>query len=271
MPGGLSCLFTLCDPFSSLNMDPKKRRLKSAINELKMLHILVWFVILLPSVIKAGTSRFPMLLVQLTAMALLSFSILHCIRLKGCSFSYHALDLLMILFPILAAFSTFSVHYKHHAQSVLLLVLSFSIIYFCLAEFFSVHDLERLWWGFIGLGIFESMVGLYQFVFQNEYRVPGTFYNPNHLAGFLACLLMVLLARLALNPSFRRHIPFKILTIILFGAVILLTRSRGALLALTGGFFGLLCFTPSKKRIFSFLIAPPSIPQYYFRREPRKV
>ena len=154
----------------------------------------------------------------------------------------------MITFLLLSAFSTFGVHYKHNAQRCFLLIFSFVIFYFHIAEYFSIKSLERLWWGLIGLGIFEGIVGSYRVLFLGEYRAIGTFYNPNHLAGFLACLLMLLFARLVFNPSFRKSLVFKILIIILLGVAIFLTRSRGGFFALLGGGIGFLFLIRSKKK-----------------------
>ena len=221
----------------------------------RLIHIIIWSGILLTAIYKAGTSRLPSLILQLMALLLLFISILYGIRRKEWQFSYHPIDLLMIAFVILAAISTFRVHYQHNAQRCFFLILAFAIFYFHIAEDFSIKDFERLWWGMIGLGIIESVIVLYQFIFLNQSRPPGTFYNPNHLACFLACLFMFIIARLVFNPFFRRFFIFKILIIVFLGIGILMTQSRGGFFALFGGGIGFLLLIKSKKRVFCFLIA----------------
>jgi O-antigen ligase len=232
-----------------------KKVSKLFLNENRLIHIIIWIGILLPSLIKAGTPRLPRLFIQLTAMLLLFITLFYYFRQGKWKLSYSNIDILVICFVLLAAFSTFMVSYKHNAQSCFLLIVSFAIFYFHISEYFSKTGLELLCWALIGLGIFESIIGFYQAIFLEQSRITGTFYNPNHLSGFFACLSMLLFARLVFNPSFRKYLGFKVLIILFMMSAFLLTRSRGGLLALIGGSACFIFLINAKKKAFFFLIA----------------
>ncbi len=107
----------------------------------------------------------------------------------------------------------------------------------------------------MGLGIFEAFLGYYQAVFKSEYRISGTFYNTNHLAGFLACLSVVLLSRIIFNKSFRTKIIPKLSFLLILLIALFLTRSRGGLLSLIGGIGLIIIFLKkARKRALLLLI-----------------
>jgi len=124
-----------------------------------------------------------------------------------------------------------------------------------MAHNFSIRDIEMLLWGMVGLGVAQSLIGFYQAFFLREVRITGTFYNPNHLAAFLACLCMLIAARMVFHPPFRTKGVLKAGLIAVMGGALFLTGSRGGLLALAGGAVGFILCTRARWRVLSVLIA----------------
>ncbi|MGA1840019.1 MAG: O-antigen ligase family protein [bacterium] len=241
-------------------MSENKRISGFYLNEKRLVHFIIWIGILLPTFVKAGTPRLPRLFIQIMAMMLLLITLLYCLRKDKHKQSYYnliinSLDILVISFVILSAFSTFMVSYGHNAQSCFLLVVSFAIFYFHISGYFSIKNIEKLLWALIGLGILESAIGFYQAFFLSHTRITGTFYNSNHLASFLACLSMFLFARMIFNRPFRKKYVLKIIIILFLVSALFLTRSRGGILALIGGGIGFIPLINKKKIAFSFMIA----------------
>ena len=115
-------------------------------DEDRLIHFIIWIGILLPSLIRAGTPRFPRLFIQLMAMLLLFMTLFYCFRKGNQKLYYYSnLDILVICFVLFSAFSTFTVSYKHNAQSCFILIISFVVFYFHILGYFSIKDLEKLW------------------------------------------------------------------------------------------------------------------------------
>ncbi|MGA1794326.1 MAG: O-antigen ligase family protein [bacterium] len=220
----------------------------------RLIHIIVWTGVLLPSLIKAGTPRLPGLFIQISALLLLGISLLEGLRRRGWGIAWSAIDLPVLGFIPLAAFSSIFVSYHHNAVRCLILVTCYVLFYVHMAKTFSIRDIETLFWGMVGMGVVQSLIGFYQAFLMHEVRITGTFYNPNHLAAFLACLCMLIIARMAFHPPFRTQWMPKAGLVGLMGIALFLTGSRGGLLALAGGAVGFVLCSRARWKVLSVLM-----------------
>lgn len=220
----------------------------------RLIHIIVWTGVLLPSLIKAGTPRLPGLFIQISALLLLAISLMEGLRRRGWWITWSAIDLPVLGFILLAAFSSIFVSYHHNAVRCLVLVICYVLFYVHMAQTFSVRDIEMLFWGMVGMGVVQSLIGFYQAFLIHEVRITGTFYNSNHLAAFLACLCMLIVARMVFHPPFRTQWMPKAGLVALMGGALFLTGSRGGLLALAGGGVGLVLCSRARWKVLSVLI-----------------
>lgn len=199
------------------------------------IRVLIWISIIFSPLNKGGTPRLSLFILQILALTILFISLYSILKSKKIKFSFTVTEILFFMFLIISAISSSLRSYQHDAQRCLILIISFIIFYLHITEKFKLKNFKRLWWGILCLGIFESLIGLYQIIIHHEYRVFGTFLNPNHLAAYLSCLTILLLSKIILDKSFRNALWLKIPIIVLFVVVLLLTRSRGGILSLTGG------------------------------------
>jgi len=223
--------------------------------ERRLIHIIVWTGVLLPSLIRAGTPRLPGLFIQISALLLLAISLIEGLRRRGWDIAWSAIDCAVLGFIPLAAFSSIFVSYHHNAVRCLVLVTCYGLFYVHMAHTFSIWDIKMLFWGMVGMGVVQSLIGFYRAFFLHEPRITGTFYNPNHLAAFLACLCMLITARMAFHPPFRTKWMLKAGLVAVMGGALFLTGSRGGLLSLAGGAGGFVLCTRARWRVLSVLIA----------------
>lgn len=138
--------------------------------------------------------------------------------------------------------------YSHQSLQWLVVLVGYAVLLHLVVFF--VHEwkhVTRLLKIVVGIGLLETVVALVQ-GWHGRIRPPGTFFNPNFLAGYLACAWAVVLAQWCYarfdqriqQPGSRRWarlsiklVPLAMLAFLLGG--ILWTESRGGLLALGGG------------------------------------
>jgi len=86
----------------------------------------------------------------------------------------------------------------------------------------------------LGMGLFEGMLGIIQYIWLGEARARGTFFNPNCFAAYESASLMLALALIMFSWSQGTHLKEKLFlacTALTTFCGFLLAQSRGALLA----------------------------------------
>ncbi len=128
----------------------------------------------------------------------------------------------------------------------------------------SFSDLDKIFNFLIYVAALASLLGLLQFIFKFDYfvlvpgrwkinkiteeffRVNGTFVDPNFLGNFLIAPLIIIITRIIVNHDYR-----KIFWGIFIFFILILTNSRGALLAFILGLLLLLFIVFKKHQNFS--------------------
>ncbi|MGH7230681.1 MAG: O-antigen ligase family protein, partial [Nitrospiraceae bacterium] len=127
-------------------------------------------------------------------------------------------------------------------------MFSYALLLYVLVSFpLTWDDIVKLLKVLILVGAVEGCLAIFQGVWLKALRPSGTFFNPNFLAGYLVAMWSMLLGYLCFATKVNAwstwrmtfssyiHFPALILIMPLFLVAILLTGSRGGLLALFVG------------------------------------
>lgn len=171
-----------------------------------------------------------------------SWNVVHTHRLVVPSF---VIAPIVIAFLVLAAISAASSPYRHQSVQWLIVLVSDAGALYLLVSLMTTWG--QVTWMVVllaGMGAFEAGLALNQGWFGGMTRPTGTFANPNFLAGYLAAIGSILLGffvhlKIGRGKGGARLSPvwailsFSVGLMVLFAIV--LTRSRGGLLALAAG------------------------------------
>lgn len=168
--------------------------------------------------------------------------------------------------PVLGFFAYTAARYpaapiEHAARIEMLHVGLYTLVYFVAAcNFYRVRQRRIIVWVLMAVALAEAMYGLWQFMMvsdavlwftrpiQYRCRASGTYICPNHLAGLLAMIVLLLLARIivdrAPSRSLQKSFLFKLVEfyVVVFALIgLYASQSRGGwlatLLALVTGLF----------------------------------
>ena len=191
-------------------------------------------LVLFSPLIEGGTTHLPLAVIRLGCLWLLIACFLHSLKQNRFVFRRTDLDLPILLFLVIAIFSTARSSYLHVSIQWLGMVLTYAIFYFLVIQV--IHDRRQIRYAIyalIAIGCFESLVGIAQWIYLGYSRPKGTFYNPNFLAGYLvpiaALVLALALSRAAVKWT-ERSAGMVIFTMLV--VTIMLTGSRGGALVL---------------------------------------
>ncbi|HWR97266.1 MAG TPA: O-antigen ligase family protein [Candidatus Methanoperedens sp.] len=199
-------------------------------------------LILLAPLVQGGTPRLPTLAVELGILGVALHWAATWGRAPRRELRVGAVDLALggLLFWVL--FSTVAAPYYHAAEGAALLVLCFAILYWFLAFHPSYAGLATALTAVRAQAAFQSALVLVQRADPAVPRPPGTFYNPNFLASFLAAALLLALGALLFPPSAgtprsraRARLALRLAEAGLLLVALLATGSRGGFLAFAAG------------------------------------
>jgi len=195
--------------------------------------------------LEGGTTHTAAMIIRLMVLLLLcvySWRVVHEERLVLPPF---AIGPSVAAFLVLAAISVASSPYRHQSlQWLIVLVVDAGALYLLVSLMTTWGQVVWMLLLLAGMGTVEAGWALNQWWFDEMARPTGTFANPNFLAGYLAAVWSVLLGsfvyvkirrgrkRARVSPV-RAMLPFAVGATVLLAIV--LTRSRGGLLALAAG------------------------------------
>ncbi len=202
-------------------------------------NVLVLLVLLSP-LVQGGSPRLP--------TALIEGAICCLIILWGYEWGWKApcqsqritiVDALLWLFLFWALFSVLFAPYQYSAVKAFLFLFCCLFLYWWLVFHPSLKGLGRALTAVTFQGLFQSLLVWYQWGVKGDLRPTGTFYNPNFLAAFLAAAVILTFGKLVASPGPLRRRPVgTVLTLgalVVMGGGLLLTGSRGGVLALSIG------------------------------------
>lgn len=197
-------------------------------------------LLLLPPLVQGGTPRLPVLAVELGILALAAYWAWSWSRLPRRELRLTALDGLLGLLLFWSLFSMVFAPYYHAAEAAFLGMACMAAFYWFLAFHPSFAGLSTALAAVRLQAAGQSLFVLWQQFGAGRPRPPGTFYNPNFLAGFLAAALLLTLGGLLYpTPDGRRRsagpVALAVAELGLVSLALLLTSSRGGILSLAIG------------------------------------
>lgn len=217
----------------------------------------IGFLILFSPLIDGGTTQLPVLVVRLTLLASIALWLMEGMKRGALRLPWDYLVLVVFLFSSFAALSLAWAPYKNAAVQMVLSILSYALLFFIIVQRINtktqiVMHLRLV----LGMGIFQGIVGIFQYVWLGEGRARGTFFNPNFFAAYEAAVLIVALGLVLFLRQKERSLPERVFilgTIAITSIGFVMAQSRGALLALIGG-ISILGFSRFGKRFVAIAI-----------------
>lgn len=194
-------------------------------------------LIVFSPLIQGGSPRLPAAIVQSAILLLAALWALEWGWLKPFqSFRLTLTDGLLSFFLFLALFSYLFSPYQHASLRSLFVLVTCSLLYWYLVFHGSRRGIDIFLGAVIAQGALQAILIWHGWAFGEGPRPSGTFYNPNFAASFTAAASLAALGRAVLprteGPA--RRAAAGAGALFMAGAV-LVTQSRGGVLALFGG------------------------------------
>ena len=210
-------------------------------------------LLLVPPLVQGGAPRLPTLVVELAICSLIAYWAFSWGRTPRREARLSALDALLGCFAFWVLFSTLFAPYYNAAESASLLIVVYLALYWYLAFNPSFAGLALALGAVRVQAAFQALLVLAAGITGRD-RPAGTFFNPNFLAGFLVvALLLVIGGQLFPQPAHVRRRVLRVATAAGEGALLLaallITGSRGGMLALACGLLVLLVLRSSRAAV----------------------
>ena len=197
-------------------------------------------LVLFAPLIQGGAPRLPLAAVQCVICIVL---LLWCVEwgwYAPCqTLKVNLTDGLIGLFLFWSLFSLLFAPYHHSAEKALVYLFCNAALYWWLVFHPSVTELDRVRGAVTAQGLLQTGIVWYQWLAAGHVRPPGTFYNPNFLAAFLVVAILLLLGGAVFPPADGRRragpVVLSLGSALLMGSALLLSGSRGGMLALIAG------------------------------------
>jgi O-antigen ligase len=152
----------------------------------------------------------------------------------------------ILIFLAWSILSVIQSPYTSPSLQWLISLLSYAVLLFLVLHLLkSASGLTRLIGVLLGMGLFQAVVGMYQFFWLGHDRATGTFFNPNFFATYEMAIFVVAFSLVCFAPGAGRGQQILVwLTMSVVGVAFILAQSRGASLAMIAavGFVGLYRF-----------------------------
>ncbi len=187
--------------------------------------------------IDGGTTQVPVAILRLLILSACGLCLFRAVRLKALSLPVSNISSIGAVFVAVTLGSLIWTPYVEPAlQSIVMLcmyVLFFHIVLLGVEREAGIRLLVTL---ILGVGLFEGIFGVVQFMWFGAYRAVGTFFNPNFFATYEAAVLVLSTSLLLFLPKGQTSNTIRVvLTLGCFtaAAALVMARSRGAMMAVT--------------------------------------
>ncbi len=197
-------------------------------------------LLLLSPLVQGAAPRLPFLAIELGILGLAVAWVVSWARAPRRELRLGAFDALVAVLLFWSLFSTLFAPYYHAAEAAFVAIACYAALYWYLSVHPSYAGLRAVFVAARAQAALQSLLVLWEGFGAGRSRPPGTFYNPNFLAGFLAAVLVWVLADLLFAepggaPRPARRVALQSAEILLAAAALLTTGSRGGVLALAAG------------------------------------
>lgn len=191
---------------------------------------------------EGGTAPFPVLIIRMSLIVLMSLWLLRSMRLGGVAFYRTRSFPMMALFIVWAGVTVAWSPYKYAGvQWVVTMFCYGTFALLVIQHVWTLRQVRGLVAVVVAMGLFQAIVGGIQFFVLGEWRAKGTFFNPNFFASYEAVCLVLsfsILSHAEKNSlSWWEKVALMTSITSAIGALIW-AQSRGAVLA---GIIGVTC------------------------------
>jgi len=198
--------------------------------------LLLGSLIIFSPLIEGGTTHLPVLIMRLILLGTLTVWTIHQMRLGTIALIRSRLIPVVALFLGWAGLSLWWAPYKNPGVQWFISLLMYAVLVGVVFQ--GIRSNRQVWqvvMVLVGMGLFEGVLGIVQYVWLGEARAKGTFFNPNFFATYEVAASSIVLGLLSVTPRNKmgawQRIFLSGIGVIMFCAF-MVAQSRGALLAL---------------------------------------
>jgi O-antigen ligase len=203
--------------------------------------------------IDGGTTQLPVLMIRMLLLVAGVVWLFGRMKVGEFFLPQSRVDVCVTLFVGWAILSLAWSPYKNASVQWVISLLSYAALFLMAAHGIRSHvQIRMLLFLVTGMGMFEGISGMVQYVLTGETRAHGTFFNPNFFAAYEAAIFLLSLGVLLFSrpetfpPWFRRWLWC---TAAVSLAAFVTAQSRGAFAALVGATFLLGCSRYGKRAL----------------------
>ena len=221
--------------------------------------LLLGSLIIFSPLIEGGTTHVPVLIMRLILLGALTVWTIHRMRVGTIIFMRSRLIPVVVLFLGWAGFSLWWAPYKNPSVQWLISLLMYAVLFgVVLQGIRTSRQVRQVVMVLVGMGLFEGVLGIVQYVWLGEARAKGTFFNPNFFATYEVALLSIVLGLLSGIPRsemkrWQSALLWSIVAIMFCAFVV--AQSRGALLALVAAVTFLGCYRFGKIALMILIVS----------------
>jgi O-antigen ligase len=203
--------------------------------------------------IDGGTTQLPVLIIRLVIVASTALWLLDRMKEGELFLPWTRLDACVVGFACWTILSLSWAPYKNASLQWVLSILSYAAFFVIVAH--GIRSQAQIWtqvFVVTAVGVFEGLLGVAQYLWMDEPRARGTFFNPNFFSAYEAAVCVLSLGvllftkRESLSVSSRRWLWCAAAVSL---AAVVMAQSRGASAALAGASLWLGVFRFGKKAL----------------------
>ena len=216
-------------------------------------------LIVFSPLIDGGTTQGPVLIIRLSLLCALTVWIVHQMRVGAIAFLRNRLIPIVGFFLGWAGLSLWWAPYKNPSVQWFISLLMYTVLFGVVLQGVRTSQQARQVIGvLVGMGIFEGVLGITQYVWLGEARARGTFFNPNFFATYEVATLSIVLGLLSDVPrsgTTKWQRIFLWSTAAIMFCAFMVAQSRGALVALVTAVTFIGCYRFGKVAIVILIVS----------------
>jgi O-antigen ligase len=196
----------------------------------------IGILLLFSPLIEGGTTHFPVLIIRLILFATMFAWMSHQMKRGFLPLLRSTPGFLVLLFLGWAGLTLFWSPYKNASVQWCVSLLTYALLFYMVLQGIqSRSHIQVIGVLLLGMGAFEGMFGITQYVWFGEARAKGTFFNPNFFAAYEGAILALALGILSFVRKRELTLSGYLMlwsTVAITCCAFVLAQSRGALVAL---------------------------------------
>lgn len=216
-------------------------------------------LIIFSPLIEGGTTHIPVLIMRLILLGALTVWTIHQMRSGTIVLGRSRLFPVVVLFLGWAGLSLWWAPYKNPSVQWFISLLMYAVLFgVVLQGIRTSRQVRQVVVALVGVGLFEGVLGIVQYVWLGEARAKGTFFNPNFFATYEVAVLSIVLGLLSgiqWNEMKKWQGAFLWSAVAIIFCAFMVAQSRGALLALVTAVTFIGCYRFGKVAVMILIVS----------------